>query len=126
MLKDLFRFLFIFAIIIIGAYSLHVWILNAFSLNGNMKVIHLSYIFNGIFTLLFTSGIVLVSKKFKDQVGFIFMAGSLFKIGVFIAITKLNNLEIDKNVFLDFFVAYLICLILEVYYVSRILNSVKY
>ncbi len=126
MLKDLFLFLFIFAIIIIGGYCIHVWLLNTFSWDGNMKVIHLSYIFNGVFTLLFTSGIVLVSKKFKDQVGFIFMAGSLFKIGVFIAITKLNNLEIDKNVFLDFFVAYLICLILEVYYVSRILNSAKY
>ncbi len=123
--KGLFRFLVLFFIILISTYAIHIGIINFFSLNRNMEMINLSYFFNAVFTMLLTSGIILGSKKFKDQLGFIFMWGSLVKLGVFLAIIKLSNFEMNKNVFLDFFVAYLICLFLEVYYVSRILNSIK-
>ncbi len=123
--KNVFRFLFLFTIVIAGSYLIHMSIINAFLLERNINIIKLSYIFNSIFTFVFTFIILLLSKKFKDQLGFIFMAGSLIKIGVFIAISKLSDFEINKNVFLDFFIAYLICLILEVYYVSKILNSDK-
>ncbi|MDY8138705.1 hypothetical protein [Aquimarina sp. 2201CG5-10] len=126
MLQNLFQFLFLFGIVITASYFVHIGIINAFSLQRNMDVINLSYLFNSVFTILFTSGIILVSKRFKDQLGFIFMGGGLIKIATFIIVSKLNDLEIDKNVFLDFFIAYLICLILEVYYVSKILNSNKY
>jgi hypothetical protein len=123
--KNVFRFLFLFTIVIGGSYLIHMGIINAFLLERNINIIKLSYIFNSAFTFVFTFVILVLSKKFKDQLGFIFMAGSLIKIGAFIAVSKLNDFEINKNVFLDFFIAYLICLILEVYYVSKILNSVK-
>ncbi|EZH72319.1 hypothetical protein ATO12_22980 [Aquimarina atlantica] len=123
--KNVFRFLFLFTIVIAGTYLIHMGIINAFLLERNINIIKLSYIFNSTFTFVFTFIILLLSKKFKDQLGFIFMAGSLIKIGVFIAISKLSDFEINKNVFLDFFIAYLICLILEVYYLSKILNSNK-
>ncbi|MEW7289502.1 hypothetical protein [Aquimarina sp. 2304DJ70-9] len=123
--KSLFRFLFLFSIVIVSSYLIHTGVINTFAINRNINIINLSYIFNGIFTLVFTSAIILVSKKYKDQLGFIFMAGSLVKIGLFIAISKLSGFEISKSVFADFFIAYSICLILEVYFVSRILNSLK-
>ncbi|GAA4272194.1 hypothetical protein GCM10022258_14880 [Aquimarina gracilis] len=125
MLHSLFRFSLLFVVIVVGGYFIHTKCIEFFSLDRNLKIINLSYLFNGIFTLVFTIGILLLSKKFKDQIGFIFMGGSLVKIGGFIAITKLNDIQIDKNVFQDFFVAYLICLILEVYYVSRILKDIN-
>ncbi len=123
--KSLFRFLLLFVIVLTSGYCIHIGSINLFSLNRNMAIINVSYIFNAVFTILLTSGIILVSKKFKDQLGFIFMAGSLVKIGAFLVVINLYNFETNKNVFLDFFVAYVICLILEVYYVSRILNSDK-
>jgi len=125
MLKELLRFLFIFLVVVVGGYFIHMGIVTSFSLDRNLEIINFSYVFNGIFTLLFVVGISVFSEKFKDQIGFIFMGGSLVKIGLFIGISKLNNMDIDKNVFLDFFVAYLLCLILEVYFVSRILKSVN-
>ncbi len=125
MRKNVFRFLFLFTIVIAGSYLIHMGIINAFLLERNINIIKLSYIFNSIFTFVFTFIILLLSKKFKDQLGFIFMAGSLIKIGVFIAVSKLSDFEINKNVFLDFFIPYIICLIFEVYYVSKILNFSK-
>lgn len=125
MLKELLRFLFIFLVVVVGGYFIHLGIVTSFSLDRNLEIINFSYVFNGIFTLLFVVGILVFSNKFKDQIGFIFMGGSLVKIGLFIGISKLNDMDIDKNVFLDFFVAYVICLILEVYFVSRILKSVN-
>ncbi len=68
---------------------------------------------------------MVLREKFKDQVGFIFMAGSLVKLGLFLVISRVADLEIHKSVFLDFFIAYVICLILEVYWVSRILKDYK-
>lgn len=125
MRKNVFRFLFLFTIVIAGSYLIHMGIINAFLLERNINIIKLSYIFNSTFTFVFTFIILLLSKKFKDQLGFIFMAGSLIKIGVFIAVSKLSDFEINKNVFLDFFIPYIICLIFEVYYVSKILNFSK-
>lgn len=123
--KNLFRFLLIFTIVILGSYWIHMVIINTFSLQRDIGIIKLSYIFNGIFTTVLTSAIIVVSKRFKDHLGFIFMAGSLIKIGVFLAISKFSGFEVNKNVFLDFFMAYVICLIIEVYFVSKILNSIK-
>ena len=124
-LQNILQFLFLFAIIISASYLAHIGLINTFSLDRNIEMINLSYIFNSIFTIILAVAIVLVSKRFKDQLGFIFMGGSLVKIGIFMAIIKLNGFEINKKVFLDFFIAYLICLIVEVYYVARILNNIK-
>lgn len=123
--KSLLRFLFLFIIVIVTGYCIHIGIINAFLLKRNMDIIHFSYLFNSIFTIIFIITILLLSKKIKDQLGFVFMAGSLIKIGFFMGITKLAGYEIHKNIFLDFFIAYAICLILEVYCISKTLNYYK-
>lgn len=125
MFKSLFRFLSLFLIIVVISYLTHNWIIDYFEFNSNKTVVDFSYIFNCIYTLILTSGIILVSTKFKDHLGLIFLAGSFIKIGIFLGVSKLSGLEIDKNVFLDFFIPYAICLIFEVYYISRILNNIK-
>ncbi len=124
MLQKLVRFIVLFAIVVGVSYTTHKLVAEYVSSN-NIAIINLSYLFNAVFTFLFTSAIILLSKKYNDQIGFIFLAGSFVKTGIFLAVIKLNNLEIDKNVFLDFFIPYVICLILEVYYVSRILKYIK-
>ncbi len=113
----------LFLIVIGVSYFAHKTSADHIFLSKNIAIINLSYLFNAVFTFLFTIAIILLSKKYKDQIGFIFLAGSFVKTGIFLAIIKLNKLEIDKNVFLDFFIPYTICLLLEVYVVSKVLKT---
>lgn len=125
MINNLLRFIGVFLLILLGVYFVHTFIVNTVSLKSNTTILKLSYIFNALYTVVLVSFIMVLSKKFKDQIGFIFLAGSFLKIGVFVAITRLSSLGLDKNVFLDFFIPYVVSLILEVYYVSKILNPDK-
>ncbi len=125
MVKNLLRFSIFFLFILVGVYLVHIWVVDFFSLTANITIVNLSYFFNSIYTLLLITLILILSKKFKDQIGFIFLAGSFLKLGVFVAVTKLGDIEMDRSVFLDFFIPYVISLVLEVYYISRILNSYK-
>lgn len=123
MSKDLLRFFVIFLIFLTGSYFVHSWLIDFFSFKSDAFILNVSYIFNSIYAICLIITIFILRKKFKDQIGFIFLAGSFIKLGVFVAITKLSSIEVDKSVFLDFFIPYAISLILEVYYVSKILNS---
>jgi len=121
MLHKLIRFLIPFLVILGVTYLIHKTILDRFF--NPVELINLSYGFNAIFTLVFTGVLIFLSKKNKDQLGFIFLIGSFVKIGLFLFIFTLYNINIQKSTFIDFFIPYAICLILEVYYVSKVLNS---
>ncbi len=125
MAKELITFLLLCGGILVLAYGIHTSMIKNSLSDYTFDIINFSYIFNGVFSSILTAVIVALRKKFKDQVGFIFMAGSLIKMGLFLALSGFMGLKIQKNVFLDFFVAYVICLILEVYWVSRILKDYK-
>lgn len=123
--KSLVRFLIVFFGVLLTCYFAHTFIISHFDCKSNNKLLMFSYVFNGVFTILLTSVIFIMSQKLKDQLGFIFMGGSLVKIGAFLVILKLRNLGIDKSVFFDFFIPYFLSLILEVYYISKLLNTIK-
>ena len=123
--KNLYRLLFIFILIIVSSYLIQTGVSTTFLLERNIQLIQLSYVFNSLFAIAFSVAMILLSKKYNDQLGFVFMAGSLIKIGVFMAICKLTTIEINRNTFVDFFIAYVICLIFEVICISKILNSIK-
>ncbi len=123
MSKNLLRFFVIFLVFLTVSYFAHTWLIRFFSFNSDPFILKTSYIFNSVYAIGLIITIFILRKKFKDQIGFIFLAGSFIKLGVFVAITKLSSIEVDKSVFLDFFIPYAISLVLEVYYVSKILNS---
>ncbi len=125
MFTNLFRFLILFIGVLITTYFIHIWFIKYLSVQNNSYILDFSYIFNGVYTILLLVVIIALSKRLQDQIGFIFLGGSLVKMGVFLAISKFQNFEIDKSVFLDFFIPYCISLVLEVYYVSKLLNSIK-
>ncbi|WP_299315683.1 DUF6168 family protein [uncultured Aquimarina sp.] len=125
MSKNLLRFFVIFLIFLIGSYFIHTKLIHFFSFKSDVFILDVSYVFNSIYAICLIITIFILRSKFKDQIGFIFLAGSFIKLGVFVAITKLSDIEVDKSVFLDFFIPYAISLILEVYYVSKILNESK-
>ncbi|MBQ4820126.1 DUF6168 family protein [Aquimarina sp. MMG016] len=125
MFKSLLQFLLLFAVVVVIGYFLQMQIITYYNLNRDIDLIKVSYMFNGVFTIILTSGIILLSNRFKDQLGFIFLGASFAKIGIFMAIIKLIGMEINKSVFPDFFIPYVICLVAEVYYISKILNNIK-
>ncbi len=75
---------------------------------------------NGVIILIF-----LLKKKLKDQLGFVFMLGSMFKF-VFFFILFYPDYTSDGNLsryeFFTFFIPYIICLITDSIILSRFLN----
>lgn len=104
------------------SYALHLWMMEHFSLFCDLQMIELSYLFNTAYTIFLVFFLFLNHKKYKDHIGFIFMAGSFLKLMIFLLLVKWSGFHLDKNVFLDFFIPYLLSLSLEVYWVARILN----
>lgn len=124
--QEALKFLVTIIIILIGGYFLHQFLLTTYFPKDLTSILKFSYKFNGGITILFTLTIILLSEKFKDQLGFLFMAGSFLKISLFLIWSKLQNQALDKSYLLTFFIPYAICLIVEIYFVSRILNRINY
>ncbi len=124
MIKSLSSFLLLFGIVLCASFALHVGLETDFFFAPISELIGYSYKFNFGITFLFTITIIVLSKKFHDQLGYIFLVGSALKLAIFILLSKLKDFEIDKNVFFDFFIPYLICLALEIYVVAKLLNSI--
>lgn len=108
------------------AFCIHIAVLNFLELPLFENKIILSYIVNfvlvvGIFGILY-----LLKEKYKSQLGFLFLAGSLLKFAVFFIafypIYKLDN-EVSKLEFAAFFVPYVLGLILETFSLSKWLNK---
>ncbi len=124
--QEALKFLLTIFIILAGGYFLHRFLLNTYFDKDLASILKFSYKFNGGITILFTLTIILLSKKFKDQLGFLFMAGGFLKISLFLIWSKLQNQALDKSYLLTFFIPYAVCLIVEIYFVSRILNRINY
>ncbi|WP_121666149.1 DUF6168 family protein [Mesonia aquimarina] len=90
------------------------------------KLIDFSYKFNVGITLLFTITIFLLSQKLKDQLGFVFMVGSFIKIALFLLWLKTSAISVDKSTYMHFFIPYFLCLIVEIFYVSKILRNINF
>ncbi|MBP2833310.1 hypothetical protein J8281_14035 [Aquimarina sp. U1-2] len=125
MRRQAIKFIVLFIIVVGLSYIAHYWIVDHLFLGGHIDMVQKSYGYNASFTFVLTLILIALSKRYKDQIGFIFLAGSFIKTGLFFAIFEMTTFKIDKNVFLNFFIPYLLCLILEVYYVSKILKAVK-
>lgn len=105
------------------SYGLHITIL-PFGSEGEIRdLIDFSYKFNFGITFLFTSTIILVGKNLKDYIGFIFLAGGFIKLGIFLYLIDSLGFPVNREVFMHFFIPYVICISLEIYYILKILNG---
>jgi hypothetical protein len=86
------------------------------------------YYSNTILAILIFSSLSLLQKKYSDQLGFLFMAGSLLKFAVFFMFFSpqfREDDEISRLEFFSFFIPYLCSLFLETLAVVKILNPSK-
>jgi len=86
----------------------------------------LAYIINITLAIFIYIGLYLVRKKQESNLGFIFMLGSLIKFGIFFLIFY-PGYKMDGNIqtleFTTFFIPYAICLIIETFFLSKLLNT---
>ncbi|WP_053989946.1 DUF6168 family protein [Mangrovimonas sp. TPBH4] len=86
----------------------------------------LAYVVNVLLALAILYGLYFFRKKLKDQMGFLFMAGSLLKFAVFF-IVFYPKYSVDGQItrveFVTFFVPYVTCLVTEAFGVLKLLKN---
>jgi len=88
----------------------------------------LSYIVNFILAAAIFIGLFLLRNRFKNQIGFLYMGGSLLKFLVFFLVfypSYREDGQVTKLEFAAFFIPYLICLVFETAYTAKMLNASK-
>ncbi|WP_295985110.1 hypothetical protein [uncultured Algibacter sp.] len=113
-------------ILLTVVFAIHLLVLNVLQLSLFENRIVLSYIVNLVLVIVIFGILYLLKEKYKSQLGFLFLAGSLLKFVVFFILFypfyKLDNI-ITKLEFAAFFVPYVMGLIIESVSLSKWLNK---
>ncbi len=126
MILKALKFSLIFSFIVGLTYILQVKFLLPVENDEEAVLVKFSYLFNFAFTYFLMLNIIIFQKLLKDKLGFVYLGVSMLKFALFFFLIKSKNIEFDKSDFLLFFIPFFLCLGIEIFYVSRILNSINY
>jgi hypothetical protein len=124
--KVVFRFLLVTLMSLILAFVVHWYSSLSVGFKYDLYQLIFPYVLNYIMAFVIFLLIVKVQKINTDIVGYVFLFGSMFKFLVYF--TTINPVlktdgVLEKAKFFFFFIPYTICLVLEVLYLIKILNS---
>ena len=109
--------------VVFGIHSLTLYYLDI-SLFQNLLIA--SYITNYFLALLIFFILIKLKKKYLDLLGFVFMGGSFLKFGVYFIffnpVFKQNG-TVSPQEATSFLAPYLLCLIVETFYLIKLLNN---
>lgn len=115
-------------IVLVIALCIHLGVLSILDLPLFENRIILSYVVNLVLIIVIFGVLYLLKRKYKSQLGFLFLAGSFLKFAVFFIafypFYKLDN-TITKLEFAAFFVPYAFGLIFESVSLSKWLNKLE-
>jgi len=115
-------------VLLIVVFGIHLLILYNVSKPLFGDKIILSYVINIVMAIFIFWFLDLMKTKYKEQLGFIFIFGSFLKFTVFFIVFN-YAFKADGNIsateFASFFVPYVLCLIMETYYLSKWLNKMS-
>ncbi len=123
----LVKFVIVLLLTIAIVFALHLWVLHLKELPLYDNKIILSYGLNALLALLIFAGIYFFIEKVKNQVGFLFMAGSFLKFAVFFIVLfpiYKQDGEINTIEFMAFFIPYVASLTIETIGVSLLLKKI--
>ena len=107
-------------------FGAHILLLDYLQLPIFDNKIILAYSVNLILAILIFAALHKLKDKFKEQLGFLFIAGSFLKFIVFFIVFygayKADGI-IEKPEFAAFFVPYVLCLIIETFSLAKWLNK---
>jgi hypothetical protein len=115
-------------IVLTVAFGIHLAFLNFLDLPLFENKIMASYIANLLLIIVVFGTLYLLKRKYKSQLGFLFLAGSVLKFAVFFLFFypfyKMDN-SISRLEFAAFFVPYALGLVLETISLSKWLNNIE-
>lgn len=125
-----YKFLYSFYLSILGlcllAFGLHVLVLKLLHLPPFDHMIIWTYFLNVLMAAAIFSFLYFFRIKWRDQIGFLFLAGSMLKFLVFFLVfypIYSNDGRMETLEFSSFFVPYLLCLLLETFFTAKMLNN---
>lgn len=111
---------------LVFTFGIHLLALDAFEKPLWEHKIVLAYSLNFILATIILFLVLRSIKPGSAQAGFVFFGGSLLKFLVFFLVFQpyyKADGEMQTIEFITFFVPYAICLVLEVFYLSKVLNN---
>lgn len=111
---------------LVVSFVIHLVVLKAIDESFELNLLLITYLALLGMTTLIVFAIYKFQKKYFSQVGFLFLAGSLLKFAFYFTLLKpyYTHYELPKTkAFLVFFIPYIISLITEAIYVSKLLNK---
>jgi len=122
------RFIMLLTVSIAVIFVLHLLYLNYNNLPLFDHKIVLAYILNYVLAIAIYTLLYFFKVKLKNQLGFLFMAGSFLKFIVFFLFFYASY-KADGNIsrleFFSFFLPYVICLIIETTSLVNLLKNLK-
>jgi len=124
----LFQYLLLLTLVLGVAFSIHSFLRQqgGFTLFGDL--LPASYVVNFLLAFLIVWGLFKFRKKFRQQIGFLFIGGSLLKFGMFFLFFYPGFREdgtIVRSEFASFFVPYLFALLLETIFTAKLLRNLE-
>lgn len=107
-------------------FGLHLFVNQSLGVAIPVSALVLSYAVNWLMAVLRFGFLAVFRKRFHSQLGFLFMAGSLFK---FLVIFQLFYLDyhadgvVTRAEFATFFIPYALALTLEIFAVSKMISK---
>lgn len=126
MTANTLKFTLLFVAILGSSYILQVYLFQPELAAKQLYLVKYSYLFNFTFTYVLMLNIFIFKKLLEDKLGFVFLGISMLKFVIFYFAVKSKNIEINKSDFLLFFIPFVLCLAIEIFYISKILNRVNY
>jgi len=122
------KYTFFFLLVLLVVFAAHIGILHALALPLFQDKIIVSYIVNGAMAIVIVLVLYMLRKKYKHQLGFLFLGGSLLKFAVFfIFFYPYFHADdiLSRTEFFSFFVPYAASLTLETIFLSKMLNNLQ-
>ncbi|MFD1292938.1 hypothetical protein ACFQ5N_03725 [Lutibacter holmesii] len=126
MINPAINFLIKLTVFLVLIFGIHIAILQYLQVPIFSNLIVQSYIVNVILAIVIYGLLYFFRKKYLDLLGFIFMGGSFLKFGVYFIFfqpTFKANGTVSKLEAISFLIPYLACLLVEIYYLIKLLNK---
>jgi hypothetical protein len=124
----LFRYFALLALLLGVSFLLHSLIRQHSGLLWYGDMLPISYLVNFALAFAIVGLLFNFRKKFRQQIGFLFIGGSLLKFAVFFAafypVFRADG-SISRGEFSSFFVPYLLALILETLFTAKLLRDLE-
>lgn len=127
-LHYLLRYLLTLIVVLGTSFALHLWSRAGFGLQPIGDLLAVSYLFNFFMAFVIVAGLYTVRFRLKQQIGFLFIGGSLLKFLVFFLFfypSFIADGTISRAEFSSFFVPYFLALATETYFTASMLKNLE-